>query len=173
MCSRQTAKAQQQTTSGSYINTARLATDAKGVGKILLGVGLVGTVAFGDAPGGALGVGLILSATLGGTTTAVSGVADIAGNHTNTDVREANEVLEHTSTVSGLVFSATGHPKAAGVAGTLESAATLGFRPKDAMKNPATMIDAGRTVQGLIDLGRKAWGAVSSAFSSGSIDTLP
>jgi len=116
-------KAQQQTTSGSYINTARLATDAKGVGKILLGVGLVGTVAFGDAPGGALGVGLILSATLGGTTTAVSGVADIAGNHTNTDVIEANEVLEHTSTVSGLVFSATGHPKAAGVAGTLESAA--------------------------------------------------
>lgn len=157
--------AQQQNTSGSYINTARIATDAKGIGKIAVGVGLVGTVAFGDVPGGVLGAGLVLSGVLGGTTTAVSGVADIAGNHTNTDVREANEALEHTSTVSGLVFSATGHPKAAGVAGTLESAATLGFRPKDAMKNPATMIDAARTVQGLIDLGRKAWSAVASAVS--------
>jgi hypothetical protein len=130
-----------------------------------VGVGLVGTVAFGDVPGGVLGAGLVLSGVLGGTTTAVSGVADIAGNHTNTDVREANEALEHTSTVSGLVFSATGHPKAAGVAATLESAATLAHSPKDAFKNPATVIDAARTVQGLIDLGRKAWNAVASAVS--------
>lgn len=74
---------------------------AKGGGKIALGVGLVATTAFGDVPGGVAGALIVTSAILGGTTTAVSGVADVVGTATKTDVSKGQEALEATSNLPG------------------------------------------------------------------------
>src|SRR3977135_1079943 len=57
---------------------------AKGLGKILLGIGLVAAAAAGDVPGGVAGALILTSAVIGGTATAVSGTADVLGAATKT-----------------------------------------------------------------------------------------
>jgi len=135
----QAQAAQQQNNSiGQYV---------KGGLKIAVGVGLVLTAAYGDLPGGALGATLIGSATLGGTATAVSGSVDVIGAATHRDVSGANDVLDATGNFPGLaVTAATGNLKAGKVAATISDAATLATNPREAMRNAATAVDAGRTV---------------------------
>jgi RHS repeat-associated protein len=126
-------------------------TEAKvegGAIKVAVGIGLVGSAAVGDAPGGALGAAMIFNAVLGGTSTAVSGTTDIIGAATNTDVHEATEALSATSNIPGLVTTAaTGSLKAGEVAATIGNAATLAGKPQEAFKNPATAVDAAQTVK--------------------------
>ncbi len=101
---------------------------AAGAAKIGIGVGLVATAAVGDVPGGAVGATVVGSVVLGGTTTAVSGVADVAGAATNTNVQPATEALDATGTFGGLVVTAAtgGNMEAGKAATTLTDAAALG-----------------------------------------------
>ena len=126
----------------------------KGLGKIALGVGLVATTAFGDAPGGVAGALILTSAAIGGTATAVSGTADVLGAATKTDVSKGQEALEATGNLPGLVTTVAtgGNLKAGQVASTLGDVASLAAAPKDAMKNAATFADAVRTGMGATSL---------------------
>jgi RHS repeat-associated protein len=137
-----------------------------GAGKILIGGGLVATAAFGDVPGGAAGALLVVNTVLGGTATAVSGTTQIVGAATNTNTTEAREALSATSTVPGLVTAAAtgGNLKAAGAVSTLTNAATLGAKPAEAFKNPATMADAAQTTKETTSLFRSAVNVVKSFF---------
>ena len=139
-----------------------------GLGKIALGIGLVGTAAFGDVPGGVAGALLLTSAALGGTTTAVSGAIDVLGAATKTDVSKGQEALEATGNLPGLVTTVAtgGNLKAGKVAGTLGDAASLAAKPKDAMKNAATFVDAVRTVMGATSLLRQVMSAPCNCEST-------
>jgi len=137
-----------------------------GGAKILIGGGLVATAAFGDVPGGAAGALLVTNTVLGGTASAVSGTTQIMGAATNTNTTEAREALSATSTVPGLVTAAAtgGNLKAAGAVSTLTNAATLGAKPAEAFKNPATMADAAQTTKETTSLFRSAVNVVKSFF---------
>ena len=138
----------------------------KGAGKIALGVGLVATAAFGDAPGGVAGALILTSATLGGTVTTVSGVTDVLGATTHTDVSKAQEALDATSNLPGLAVSAAGgNLKAGQTVATISDTAQLAISPRDATKNLATTVDAGRTVFSAGGMLKSAWNSFSSAFS--------
>jgi len=121
----------------------------QGTGQIALGTGLVGTAAFGDAPGGAAGALLLFNATLGGVATGVSGVAQIAGAATNTDTSEAQKVLSAVSTGPGLVATAAsgGNLEVGEKVSTVTNAATLVANPKDAVASVPNAIDAAKTVK--------------------------
>ncbi|MGA9132307.1 MAG: hypothetical protein WB384_09915 [Candidatus Sulfotelmatobacter sp.] len=71
-----------------------------------MGIGLIATVAAGDVPGGVAGGVIVASAVIGGSATTVSGVADVAGAATKTDVHEAQEVLDATGNLPGLAVTA-------------------------------------------------------------------
>ena len=139
----------------------------KGGGKIVLGLGLIATAAGGDVPGGVAGAVILSSAVLGGTVTTVSGVADVAGAATKTDVHEAQEALDATSNAAGLVVTAAtgGNMKAGQTAATVGDMASLAMSPKEATKNVATAVDAGRTVFSAGSLLKSAWNSFSSAVS--------
>jgi RHS repeat-associated protein len=139
----------------------------KGGGKIVLGLGLIATAAGGDVPGGVAGAVILSSAVLGGTVTTVSGVADVAGAATKTDVHEAQEALDATSNAAGLVVTAAtgGNMKAGQTAATVGEMASLAMSPKEATKNVATAVDAGRTVFSAGSLLKSAWNSFSSAVS--------
>jgi hypothetical protein len=82
---------------------------------------LIATLAVGDVPGGITGAVLVGSALLTGTTVGVSGVADVAGAATKTNVNEATEALEATSNFPGLVTTVAtgGNLKAGQTAGLM------------------------------------------------------
>ena len=148
----------------------RRAQGLKGAGKVVLGVGLILTVAGGDIPGGAAGALLIASASITGATTTVSGVADVAGAATKTDTKEATEALEATSNLPGLVTAVAfgGNLKAGQTAATLGDAAALGMSPREATRNLATAVDAGKTVFGLGGLLHSAWNGARSGVETGA-----
>ena len=136
-----------------------------GLTKVAVGAGLVGTIAGGDIPGGVVGAGLVVSGTISAVSSVVSGVTDLAGAATKTDVQGAQNALDSVSNVPALVTTAaTGNPTAGAAVGTLSDAAQLGAKPQEALKNPATMADAAKTVSGTVDLGRSAAGAAASAM---------
>jgi len=135
-----------------------------GVGKIAVGVGLVGTIAGGDVPGSVVGAGLVVSGTLSAVASVVSGVTDVTGAATNTNVQGAQKGLDSVSNVPALVTTAaTGNPKAGAAVGTLSDAAQLAVKPQEALKNPATMADAAKTLSSTVDLGKSAASAMQSS----------
>jgi RHS repeat-associated protein len=144
-------------------------TEAKiegGLGKVAVGIGLVGTAAVGDVPGSTAGALLVVNAVLGGVSTAVSGATDVLGAATHTDVSEGQEVLSATQNIPGLVTTAaTGNLKAGDAAATLGNAASLATSPKEALKNPATMADSAQTVKDSGGLIQGAVKAVQNFFS--------
>ncbi|MFZ5983095.1 MAG: RHS repeat-associated core domain-containing protein [Acidobacteriota bacterium] len=121
---------------------------AEGPARVVLGVALVASALVGDAPGGTVGALLLTSAVMGGTATAVSGTAEILGEATNTDVSAAAEALEASGNLGGLLSTAaSGGDLEKGKAGaTVTDVASLAASPKDATKNAATLVDAGRTL---------------------------
>jgi RHS repeat-associated protein len=135
-----------------------------GAGKIVLGIGLIATVALGDVPGGVAGAVIVASAGIGGAATFVSGTVDVAGAASNTDVSEAQEVLEATGNLPGLVVTdATGgNLKAGQTAATISDAASLALSPKDATKNVFTAVDAGRTLE-------STWSTLNNAVSRAAV----
>ena len=138
----------------------------QGAGKIAVGVGLILTVAGGDVPGGVAGAVLVANTALGGTVSAVSGTAQILGAATNTNTKEAQEVLGATSTLPGLVTAAAGgNLKAAETVTTVTNAATLAVAPKEAVKNIATAADAAQTVKDSGGLISNTINAVKNFFS--------
>jgi len=149
--------------------------EAKGLGKIALGIGLVGTAAFGDAPGGVAGALILTSAVMGGTATAVSGTADVLGATTKTDVSKAQEALEATGNLPGLVTTVAtgGNLKAGQTAGTLGDIASLAVSPKEAVKNVATAADSVRTLMGAKDLATSVWNSVKSYVVNPGPPTIP
>lgn len=147
----------------------------QGGGKILLGIGLVGTAAFGDAPGGVAGALILTSAVIGGTATAVSGTADVLGAATKTDVSKGQEALEATGNLPGLVTTVAtgGNLKAGQTAGTLGDMASLAASPKEAVKNVATFADAVRTLMGAKDLATSVWNSAKSYLVNPGPPTIP
>jgi hypothetical protein len=135
---------------------------------------LIATAAFGDAPGGVAGVLLVASAALGGASTAVSGVADVAGAATHTDVSKAQDALDATGNLGGLVVTAAsgGNFKAGQTAATMTEVATLAVSPKDAFRNTATVVDAARTVFSVGQSIRDNWGSFKNAVM-GVIGSTP
>jgi RHS repeat-associated protein len=148
----------------------RVGTVAVGVGKMGLGVALVGTAALGDEPGAVTGGAIVfsalktVSAALSGTTTAMSGLTDVTGAVTKTDVSGAQQALSATGNLGGLVTTAAtgGNLKAGEAAATITDAASLVGNPREATKNLATGVDAVRTAGSTYDL---VGSAVSSAAS--------
>jgi len=139
----------------------------EGGGQIALGVGLVATAATGDVPGGVAGALLVTNATLGGTATAVSGTTQIIGAATNTDTTAAQDALSATSSLPGLATAAaTGNLKAAQTVTTLTNAATLAAAPNEAVKNPATTVDAAQTVKETTGLVQSTINTIKSWFST-------
>jgi hypothetical protein len=146
----------------------------KGAGKIALGVGLVATAAFGDAPGGVAGALILTSATLGGTVTTVSGVTDVLGATTHTDVSKAQEALDATSNLPGLAVSAAGgNLKAGQTVAAISDTAQLAVSPREAVKNVATTADSVRTLMGAKDLVTGAWNSVKSYIVNPGPPTIP
>jgi RHS repeat-associated protein len=139
-----------------------------GVAKVAVGVGLVATIAGGDVPGSVVGVGMVVSGTLSAVGSVVSGVTDVAGAATNTNVEAAQKGLDGVSNVPALVTSAaTGNLAAGAAVGTLADAGQLAAKPMEALKNPATMADAAKTVSSAVDLGKSAASAVHNTLSPG------
>jgi hypothetical protein len=126
---------------------------AGGITKAAVGVGLVATIAGGDVPGSIVGVGLVVSGTISATASIVSGITDLAGAATNTNVEAAQKGLDSVSGVPALVTTAaTGNPSLGSTVGTLSDAAQLAAKPQEALKNAATMADAVKTGAGVADL---------------------
>ena len=133
----------------------------KGAGKIVVGVGLVATIAVGDAPGGAVGVGLVVSGTISAVASVVSGTTDVLGASTNTNVEPAQKALDSVSSVPALLTTvATGNLEAGATVGTITDAATLAAKPQEALKNAATLADAIKTG---VDAGHLAKDTAKSA----------
>ena len=117
-----------------------------GVTKAVAGVGLVATIAGGDVPGSIAGVGLVVSGTISATASFVSGVTDLAGAATNTNIESAQKGLDSVSNVPALVTTAaTGNPGLGSTVGTLSDAAQLAAKPQEALQNAATLADAVKT----------------------------
>jgi RHS repeat-associated protein len=147
---------------GEHPRTAQAAT---GVGKIAVGGGLVATIAGGDVPGSVVGVGLVVSGTISAVTSIVSGVTDVTGAATNTNVEGAQKALDSVSNVPALVTTAaTGNPQAGAAVGTLADAAQLAAKPQEALKNAATMADAVKTGAGTADLVKSGASAAANAM---------
>jgi RHS repeat-associated protein len=143
----------------------RTAQGATGVGKIVVGGGLVATIAGGDVPGSVVGVGLVVSGTISAVASVVSGVTDVTGAATNTNVEGAQKALDSVSNVPALVTTAaTGNPQAGAAVGTLADAAQLAAKPQEALKNAATMADAVKTGAGTADLVRSGASAAANAM---------
>ena len=139
-----------------------------------MGIGLVATAAVGDAPGGVAGALILTSAVLGGTVTTVSGVTDVLGATTHTDVSKAQEALDATSNLPGLAVSAAGgNLKAGQTVATISDTAQLALSPREAVKNPATTVDAVRTVMGAKDLASSVWNTVKSYVVNPGAPTIP
>ena len=137
-----------------------------GVVKIGVGVGLVATIVGGDVPGSVVGVGLVVSGTLSAVGSVVSGVTDVAGAATKTNVEEAQKGLDSVSNVPALVTTAaTGNPTIGAAVGTLADAGQLAAKPMEALKNPATMADAAKTLSSTLDLGRSAANSAHNALA--------
>jgi RHS repeat-associated protein len=145
-------------------NTVR---GAVGALEFILGAGLVATTLGGDAPGGAVGAVLIANSGLIGVSTATMGITDMAGTATNTDTSKADRALQATGNLGGLaVTSATlGNMKAGQGAATLTNAASLAVSPRDALRNPATVADAARTVAATSSLIQQSLNGLSSLTS--------
>jgi hypothetical protein len=104
-----------------------------------------------------------VSAALGGGTTAVSGVMDIGGSATYTDVSQATSALSAVSNLGGLVTTAaTGNIKAGQGAATVTGVASLATSPKDATKNVATTADAVQTLFSATDLVMSVGNSIAS-----------
>ncbi|MEQ1886867.1 MAG: RHS repeat-associated core domain-containing protein [Bryobacteraceae bacterium] len=144
----------------------RTAQTVQGAGKIAVGVGLVATIAVGDVPGSAAGAVMVASATISATTTGVSGVADVMGVATNTNVKEGQKALEAVSNIPAMVTTAAtgGNLEAGARAGTIADAAQLAAKPQEALKNAATMAEAGKTVIGVVDLVKSVAGSTASGI---------
>ncbi len=143
--------------------------------KIAVGVGLVVSAGAGDVPGGAWGGAILASVTLGGTSTVVNGATEILGAATQTDVREAQDVLNSTSNLPGLAVTAAsgGNLKAGEVAATVANAASLAINPTAAVKNPATAVDAATTVKDTAGLLQNVMSHISSAISGAMAPSAP
>jgi succinyl-CoA synthetase beta subunit len=95
------------------------------------------------------------------------GVTDVAGAATKTDVHEAQEALDATSNLPGLaVTAAGGNLKAGQTAATITDVASLAVNPKDAMRNTATVLDAGKTVVGAYQLVQDAWASIKDGAAN-------
>jgi hypothetical protein len=116
----------------------------QGTTKVAVRTGLVTTAAVGDAPGSVAGTLLLANTVLGGTAAAVSGTTQIIGAATQTNTKEAEEVLSVTSSLPGLATAAVtgGNMKAAHTVTTITSGFTLAAAPREAVKNVATAADA-------------------------------
>jgi len=146
----------------------RTAQAVGGVAKVAVGVGLVATIAGGDVPGSVVGVGLVVSGTLSAVGSVVSGVTDVAGAATNTNAEAAQKGLDGVSNLPALVTSAaTGNVETGAAVGTLADAGQLAAKPMEAVKNPATMADAAKTLSSTVDLGKRAASAVRNTLSPG------
>ena len=146
----------------------RIKQGLKGGFKMALGVGLIATVAVGDAPGGALGAALVASAALGGAVTEVSGTMDVAGAAANVDVSKGQEFLDATGNFAGLSATAVsgGNLKVGQATTTISDVVTLGTSPREAYRNAATLADSARTIMGTGELIRSQWSNIKSAISS-------
>ena len=146
----------------------RTAQAVGGVAKVAVGVGLVATIAGGNVPGSVVGVGLVVSGTLSAVGSVVSGVTDVAGAATNTNVEAAQKGLDGVSNLPALVTTAaTGNVETGAAVGTLADAGQLAAKPMEALKNPATMADAAKTLSSTVDLGKRAASAVRNTLSPG------
>ena len=132
-----------------------------------LGVALIATIAGGNLPGGAAGAVLVANASIGAATATVSGITDVVGSATSTNVERAQKALAGTGNLGALVVSnATGGNLDAGkVAGTLTSMATLSQNPAGALKNPATIVKAGLTINSGAGLFGTLFSSIASALS--------
>ena len=140
---------------------------AQGSTKVAVGAGLILTAAGGDLPGGAVGALLVTNAVIGGASATVDGTMQIMGAATHTDTSEASKVLNATGTYPGLVtVAATGNVKAGETVSTVTNAATLAASPKEAVKNPATTVDAVQTVKETTGLVQSTINAVKNWFAT-------
>jgi hypothetical protein len=100
---------------------------------------------------------LVVSGTIGAVSSVVSGVTDLAGAATNTNVEAAQKGLDSVSNVPALLTTvATGNPDLGAKVGTISDAAQLAAKPQEALKNAATMADAVKTGAGVADLVKSA-----------------
>ena len=153
---------------------SRVIQGLKGGGKVALGVGLVATAAFGDAPGGVAGVLLIASEGVGGAATAVSGTADIMGAATNTDVKKGDAALAAAGNLAGLVATdvSGGNPRVGAAVATISNVATLAASPREAMRNAATAADAVRTTVEGYQEAHGDWSSIKAAVRA-ALPLLP
>ncbi|MGB8129801.1 MAG: hypothetical protein WCG81_08410 [Candidatus Angelobacter sp.] len=76
----------------------------------------------------------------------MSGTTDVVGASTNTNVEPAQKALDSVSSVPALLTTvATGNSEAGATVGTITDAVTLAAKPKEALKNAATLADAVKT----------------------------
>jgi len=102
---------------------------------------------------------LVSSAGIGSTVTTVKGSVDLMGALTGSDkagVKAADKALNATGNLGGLVATSIYQGNLnAGQAGTvLTNALALTANPMEATRNPATVIEAARTVVGTYNLVR-------------------
>jgi RHS repeat-associated protein len=92
---------------------------AKGTLKVVGAVATVGVAAASEVPTGGLATAGVIFAVQGAVAMGVSGVTDIAGAATKTDVSDANNALDAVSNPAGqIVTAATGSLEKGGIAAT-------------------------------------------------------
>jgi len=143
---------------------------AIGVGKVVLGIGLIATAAVGDIPGGAVGTLLVGSAVYGGTVTSVSGVADLTGAATGKDVSKEQKTLDAIGNFAGLATTAATRDLEAGkAAATVMDVATYAARPREVYSNPATILESLRVVGNASELAIQVWDRIMGGRSGLSV----
>jgi RHS repeat-associated protein len=126
----------------------------KGAGKVLGGAATVATSATAEVGSGGLATVPVIFGVMGGSAMFVSGVTDIMGAVTNTNVSQADKALSAVSNPAGLVTTAvTGNIDKGSQASAIGDLAVASGDPAELLKGSTTdvVIKTGLAAQSLIE----------------------